>query len=406
MEFEDFLNSDWQKLISKYRNFFSDASDDSIEPPSALEIELLINHCLETENFTDALNLANIFIATNPNDHYAWFKGAIVFETVGEYEKAIEYLDKALSLKQDDVASILEKSTCLSYMRYYKTAIDLLDQLAAKKNSPKITYTKATVYQEAGKLKKAVSIYKTLLKYKNYKIPALRKMAECYIDANRFNSAIICYEKIVDKEPFNNYFWQEYAMVCYLANDTNTAIEAIETSLAIFEENFDAWNQLGTILAQTGKYKQAVEALKRALSIVPDDPEALYNLGNVYFNLHKHKEALKYLTKSIELDRRNFDAYYLAGICNEVLSRFNEALNNYNAALRINNYSAELWRAKAKLYYKMKDTYNAIRCYTTAIEINPDNTAYLHDFTKMLNKVGLGNKAEGIIKRIKNSDKN
>ncbi|MEZ4691720.1 MAG: tetratricopeptide repeat protein [Ignavibacteria bacterium] len=61
-------------------------------------LEEIINFYFENNDFDKALSYVNVYLDIYPYSTEAWHKKALILDSLGKFEEAVEYFDKAILL--------------------------------------------------------------------------------------------------------------------------------------------------------------------------------------------------------------------------------------------------------------------------------------------------------------------
>ncbi|MEW6680527.1 MAG: tetratricopeptide repeat protein [bacterium] len=133
-------------------------------------------------------------------------------------------------------------------------------------------------------------------------------------------------------------------MVALKNEKEDEALKLIEDGLARFGEDFDLLVLYGVCLTQKKEYKRAISIFKNLIKQSPEDDYLYFQLGVAYDGLSNKDWAIKYLYMAIRLNPKNSEGY---------------------------NYIGYTWVDKGK------NLGRAMRLIEKALEIEPDNPAYI-----------------------------
>jgi len=377
----DFTHNEFEKRISRYRKLLLNIESGEITYPPSEELDFLIDYCLDTQNYNDALNLVYLFIMADNENFTAWQKKGMIHQARLEFKDAVDSFDKALIINPEDSESMMQKAACLSHLGHARKAIKLINEVIADDESNlEALFIKGTIFQTHKFYKKAVRTYKLLLKDEVYRRDALQEMAFCFQGLMRFDLSIKCFDKLIDMNPYDYLHWYNKGLQHNQINEISSAIESIEMSIAIYEDFFLGWYNLGIIKAKTGRIDSAINSLNRALIIKPGDLDTLYNIACLYKEKGHYNKAIIYFSEALSFGKRHFPSYFGRGSCYDTLEQYDKALNDYDSAVRINPDEPELWYAKADIFYNKNDLKEALKYYKLCLDLEPTNIDCMHDY--------------------------
>lgn len=151
------------------------------------------------------------------------------------------------------------------------------------------------------------------------------------------------YNKILDKDPYNNIYWNKLATVQYLSNEIDDSIASCEYAIAID----------------------------------PNDFEAYFNKANALFYLHKYEEALKNYKKVAELNPNDETGEMFQGITLSSMSKFEESISHLEKAEKLLDKSSpnriEILKQLAYNYDQVGNTELSYKYIKKALNIDPTN---------------------------------
>lgn len=278
-------------------------------------VESLINKaiCLERLGNTDeAIITCDEAIKINlqyPDNiiAYAYNNKAIYLDDLGKHDEALIYYNKALELIPNIVEAWLDRALSLHNEEKYLEAIKWYDKVLGTNN----TYHKFAL---------------------NNKGLALFKL-------NRYDEAILLYDKALDMYPNEEILWDNKGL-CFLNSEKyDEAIKCFDSVLNINPNSTDALHKKsvtlsnkGLSLAKIDKLNEAIELYDKALQIYPCFAIAWHNKAMALLIQGKYDDALKCFDRSLEINDKYRDSYYYKAVTLEKLNRYLEAVKYYNKA--------------------------------------------------------------------------
>nr|WP_276020149.1 tetratricopeptide repeat protein [Acetivibrio straminisolvens] len=324
---------------------------------------------------------------------------------LGEYEKAIEYYDKALELNPDSDKAYIGKARAFDALGKYEKALEFFDKAieingnsAEAYNAKGITLANLERYEESFEnLKKAMELEPSNSVYQNdmaYGLNNLRRFeeaiqyAEKALELNPRNSsaytnkgyalealgktdeAIKCYDKAIQLCPTDFYVYYNKALTVFETGKTEEAIELLDKALEIEPDYLDAITSKGYCLNELGEYEKAIACFDTAIKKYPKEPYAYVCKATSLYYLGKYDEALKECDKAIQLKYTYPDSY----ICKaKILSEkgdFEEARKLCDEFLALAE-DASIHDMKGKTYLYEYNYSEALKHFDKAIEVDP-----------------------------------
>ncbi len=230
----------------------------------------------------------------------------------------------------------------------------------------------AIKHHQAGRLQKAESIYRQILR-KNPNHPdilnllggLIHQRGDSYKGAELIRKAII-------NNPQNADFHYNLGVVLNALGQWEDTIEAYQQALRIKPDYVEAWNNLGNMLREHGQLDDAIEKYKKALQLRPDCAETWNNLGNVLNEQDQLDDAVEKYKRALELRPDYAEARNNLG--NAMLNRnqFDTAIENYRQALSIKPDYAEAWNNLGGALEMTGELESAIDSCRKALQYKPD----------------------------------
>ncbi|MDD4514263.1 tetratricopeptide repeat protein [Massilibacteroides sp.] len=240
--------------------------------------------CLHLESIGDfkgAIKICNELIDKNPYSVDYWFMLGRLYSMSGEYEKAIEAFDFALTCDDSDVELKILKAYCLYMNENYEKAIE--------------------VYSD---------IISTEWDMKNRLNPLL---AECYIKLGKFEDAYQILkkqlsEKVLSSEDDVSVFLN-YIRCCMETEREEDATEALDKAIELYPDNIRLLSILAIKYTEEGKSEEAKKVTEKLFQLIDEaedstveNAESLFQTAQ-YLNLKNEvKEALQYYLKILNID--------------------------------------------------------------------------------------------------------
>ena len=106
------------------------------------------------------------------------------------------------------------------------------------------------------------------------------------------DSAIICYEKIIETDNTNFKAFYQLGLTYAEKKDPKKALEYLKESLKLNTKFSPSFKAIGNILYESGNNKNAIKYYEKALEFDPSDFETKLGLANCYFSEEKFDSRL------------------------------------------------------------------------------------------------------------------
>ncbi|MEJ7913510.1 MAG: tetratricopeptide repeat protein [Chitinophagaceae bacterium] len=318
---------DIKVLLKHFENLRNGKSSVFLEEES---FEQIVDYFDEQEDFTRALEAAEISIEYFPFSSSLLIRHADILLSLRKYHEALESLNKAETFDGTDINLYILKTDAY---------------LALDKQSKAVTVLEDAIGRFEGE----------------EKIELLFELADVYDDYEEFDKVFDCLMLILQDSPANE---EALYKICFWTDFTGRNEESIRLHLSIIDEtpyNELAWFNLGAAYQGLKLYEKAIDAYQYAIVIDEKFDYAYRNIGDAFIRLRNYKEAIEALEKVLELSKPEEVIYEAIGHCYDKMKNYAQARFHYRKASHLNPDDS-------KLYYKIASTYYNEQHYTSAIK--------------------------------------
>jgi len=168
----------------------------------------------------------------------------------------------------------------------------------------------ARIYENQGRLDKAIEQFEILRKLEPKSMDILRYSARLYHLADQTDSAIKLLKSAAEMEPENDQIYHSLALAYMSKKENEKAVESMKKALALNPKKDSYYFELGALMEKTGDFKGAIENMRQAIEINPLHSNAHNFLGYIYALEGRDLDrALEHLTKALTIQPRN--GYFL-----------------------------------------------------------------------------------------------
>jgi tetratricopeptide (TPR) repeat protein len=302
------------------------------------------------------------------------------FERIIEYfdekeqtQQALEAAEYGIEQYPYSAALLLKKADVLLALRFYKEALEVLEQAEILHSSDSTLYIlKTEAYLALDQQQKAASVLEAALE--NFdgeeKIDLLFELADVYDDYEDFDKVFDCLKMILSIDPVNE---EALYKICFWTDFTGRNEEGIKLHQKIIEDypfNELAWFNLGAAYQGLKLYEKGIDAYQYAVAIDEKFDYAWRNMGDAYMRLRKYKDAIEVLEKVLELSRPEEVIYEAIGHCYDKLGNYAQARFNYKKASHLNKDDSQLQYKIARTYMNEANWETAIKSLETALQMH------------------------------------
>ncbi len=280
------------------------------------------------------------------NDYYNYILSCANLE-LKEYSKALDYINKAISINPNNVSYKIQKLDILINSKKYKDAQNLIEKLEKSNSSVIFTNTIA--------LKKEIVLANTSSNDDEKKYHIANKS---FIEGNYEKTKKDC-QNILNFDKDNDKIITLYAKSELALDNIERANVYFVNSYKENKNNIETLIGLGDIKYLHGDYKNAVKTYKKAYDKDKDNYEALIKLTTAHRQYAQNPKELKKLELKLDkMPKTEYISYYNSAIS---IAQKNDVLKEefLKRALEINPMYENALGELVKLNLKNKNYKNA-----------------------------------------------
>lgn len=153
---------------------------------------------------------------------------------------------------------------------------------------------------------------------------------------------------------------------------TDSLLAAINKRIAENPKDYKNYLERARYHGNKMEYPLAYQDISRALEVDSTKGEIYLYKGSLLFRQDKITEAYAEYETCLRHEATNSDCLLRKAEIDIVLGNYNYARDHINEALKQNEYNAEAYYVRGRMYKAMKDTTLAASSYKTAIEVDPN----------------------------------
>jgi tetratricopeptide (TPR) repeat protein len=130
-----------------------------------------------------------------------------------------------------------------------------------------------------------------------------RILAKCYLNTGEYKKAMIIYRQLLRKNPQDDKYLLSYAYCLDRLSETENAINLLQKSRSYIKNNVSIELTIGVLSARLDKEEEALNAFKKALEINEKEWRAYYNISKIYEKQGLNEFAVKFKTRAEQLKK-------------------------------------------------------------------------------------------------------
>ncbi len=244
--------------------------------------------------------------------------GRLYYE-LGEYEKSLERLDKAIALKRNFVQPYQVKTRVLMAQGKYADALRECDLALTLKETSGNYYYHGLVQEKLKNLELAEQDFINAVTKNRKNVDAMRALADVRIQLSKTDFAIQNINNAIQIQPENkeNYVIRSRAYVKKL--DYPKAIDDISKVILMDPDDADMYFHRGVLYQDFTQHSNAINDFTKVLMMEPKNAEALYKRAWSYEQVQKYQEATGDYEALVGLSETDFQAQHLLKQANDRL---------------------------------------------------------------------------------------
>jgi protein O-GlcNAc transferase len=306
--------------------------------PLAEDSQKLLDLC-NRRQFIEAIQLAQSLRETFPRSFFLWNVIAGCQASLGELDKALIAMKKAVELNPTHAES-------------YNNI--------------------GSIFERKGKFNEAIASYKRALELKPNYLLVCESLADVLHERGQLDEAVDIYKRALKLKPDHPEILINLGIALRELRNPDEAVTSFKRALELKSDYPQAHNNLGIALKDQGKLDEAVTSFKRALELKSDYPQAHNNLGIVLKDQGKLDEAVTSLKRALELNPDCAETNNELGIVLQTQGKLVEAVASYKRALAIRPNYAEANNNLGSAFLIQGKVDKSVASCKRALAIRPD----------------------------------
>ncbi len=297
--------------------------------------------------------------------------GRAYFEQ-GQYDKAMVYLDKAVSMEPDDANAYNNRGAVYGATNQKELALkDFNRALAIDPDLDGARSNRGAVYRTDDKSDLALEDFNKALEINPYFYKAYHNRGIIHKKKGSYDLALDDYNKALALNPLYAKVYGNRGMVYEATGRYDLALADFNKALEINPGIGEVYNNRGVVYKAKGQYDLAMKDYSKAVELNPQYAMAFNNRGAVHAVQNQDDMALADYSRAIEIDARLDEAYSNRGIIYGKKGQYDLAMKDLNKALAINPELDKAYYNRGLIYIRKQQYDLALENLTQAIVINP-----------------------------------
>jgi tetratricopeptide (TPR) repeat protein len=225
----------------------------------------------------------------------------------GNYEKALEYVDKALNIKATPQAQKL-KSKILHRMSRFEEAIAIITKVLEENvKDDEAWLIFGEILEDMDDLEEAEQAYGQCVHFNKLNIACWINRGNVLLAKQKYQEALMCYDKALALKQNMPAIWNNRGVALKYLGKYDEALKSYNTAIK-FDKNFaDAYLNKAYLYFDLKKYEEARNALADYIRL-KEDARGYILLTKIYMKMNMKKEAKEGIKKALQIEPGNQEA--------------------------------------------------------------------------------------------------
>jgi len=354
----------------------------------------LANVYYQTKNYKDAIENYNLFLNTYSQHWEARKNLANAYLSDNKPDKAVVEFENIYVNNNQHFDDWANYGIALFETRDYEKAVEFLEK-AIDKNVDNLTakICLALSYQSLEKNDLALSQFNAVFK-ENESLNSLRfDYANLLADMSKNTEAIAEYKKYAAAYPDDKRVYKNLGIVYQRQKDYKNAISNFEKSIALDAKDDEIVKSLAACYHFEKDYEKALKLYDEILISEPNDIETKTNKAIALHAMKNYEDAIAMYNdiltqKDSELIQNNLtDALVSQGKIELEKQNYSNATDTFIKAISRGTKDSEAYFGLARAYRACNNNEKATEYYEKAISLNPEKTLYSSEFAEFISEI-------------------
>ncbi len=263
---------------------------------------------------------------------------------LGDYDKAIQYLERAVALEAGYAPLWLNLGKLYYMQKQFGKAGNALETgfRANIKKEPEILFMAMAAFYQADNLEKTIVLGEELVNtYGRESTEVVSLLANAYITREEYDQAVTMLTKLTERNPDNIDAWKLLTQAYFKNQKYREAAVVYETYGYMGEMKRDELFIMGDLFTMVGVPMRAAQYYERALA-EGGTPEEYEKMSVAYYSAYEFDKAIASIDKALEKDR-SYERMLLKAQLYYLQDKFTEAQNLYVSAAEMMSKDGHEW---------------------------------------------------------------
>jgi anaphase-promoting complex subunit 3 len=194
------------------------------------------------------------------------------------------------------------------------------------------------------------------------------------------DQALKCFKRATQLDPRFAYAFALQGHEHVANEEYDKALDAFRKGISVDSRHYNSWYGLGQVYEKMGKLEYAEQHYRNAVQINPSNAVLICCMGLVIEKMNNPKTALFHYSRATSLAPKSVLARFRKARVLMKLSELKLALAELKVLKDISPDEANVHYLLGKIYKMLHDKANAIKHFTTALNLDPKVSTYITPF--------------------------
>jgi tetratricopeptide (TPR) repeat protein len=335
-------------------------------------------------------------IAANPDDPSLHNQLGLIYEGLGDTEKAVNQFQASVSLARTGLLALsTTQKTLREQMANDKLSASMIQTAKLSTDLSAAHSALARLYDQMGMRDKVVAELDLLNRDRAFSSAAAQRSteepagnqnsvhrlstttlqlvarAQALSQAHRSNEAIQIYKEVISLDPKAAIAHQQLGLAAIAAGNSYLAKEELLKASELDPTNASNYIALGLAYKGMSQFEMSRNAMQKAVQLDPKNFNALFQLGSMYSASGKNDLAAQMFERVVELSPNSAAAHNNLGSSLSMSGHPREAIPEFEKALALSPELASSHYGMGIALYNVKEYPAAISELKRALALNP-----------------------------------
>jgi len=351
-------------------------------------------------NLKKAIEICDLAMTQHVSSMEFLFHKSRMLVELGEFGKALNCLDHALSFSPDNFDLNFLRAEIWVQLGEFQLAYDTLKRIYKSSDverQSQIILLLAKIHEINEDFKKMFSVLRKALRKDPNNPLLLNKVWFAAELSGAYQESLELHLELIEETPYSFLAWYNLGQAYFCLEDYEKAAEAFEYVFIINDQFEIGYKDAAESYIMIENYSKALKVYNEYLEILEPDSDTFSKVGLCQEKLGEMDLAKKFYLQALEANPSNSMALFRMGECHMQDESWTEAIHFYNRAIEADCYREDYLIAIAQAYFKNKNTQQAKIFFQKATDMAPELSRYWTQYATFLMQMGDSEEAFSIL---------